>query len=393
MRLRDANYRAYDAVFLLEGVRDNVVDLLGHALIDLLRGHAGKPLRRSWPSGRRLTVRSAVQRASAVVRTADEELSGEQLIIQARRNGYVGLPISVTTSGERVAVSFAHAIADGGGMVVLLRALLTYATGAVPPVVEGAPVRFALLRAVLAAGPRNVLTAWKSHPEVTVPAVMVPAPSARQAALQDARMLRLRLDPDRLDRIRRAKRGRGRGRATLSTRVASLALAALQTTAHDEKDVRVAVPVDLRHLVGGQVDGNFIATSPLGGLLSTDWTPSRISEGIAALSGVPGLSTVLRGTIRGARSRLHRPGPWRERAITVSMLSSDRFPDEVWRDTAAPSLSCAAMGPWPSAVFVFVLFAGSEAFLSVWDEDQAVDLDRFEVEFEAELARREQTAA
>jgi hypothetical protein len=394
MSPRNAQYREWDVVFLLDGVSDALAARIDAGLVELLGHPIGAPLRRAWPApGRPLGVREAQRRARAAVRRIEQAGSDASLVAAARHAGYpAGLPVSVTVCGDRLAVAFAHAVADGGGMVVLLQALLRAALG--EPLAEAPQpaTRFPLLRALVAAGPRALLAARPVLTELDVPPVPAEAPDPQQAALDRARLLRVRLDAERLGRIRRARRGGGRGRATISTRVVSLALTALRETSRRTEDVRVALPVDLRHLVQGRVDGNFVSTAPMGGLRSTDWTPARISERVAALSGPAGLVALASGTTRAVRARITRAAPWRERAVSVSVLTSDVLPAGTWRAPAAAGVACATIGPWPSAVFVLLWFAGEEAYLSVWDEGEVVDLDRFQDEFERELVRREPPA-
>ncbi len=390
MRLRDAQYSAYSVVFVLGGVTPATRTALPGALHDLVRRNESLHLR--WPrragEGARHSLQSALRTAADAVTTYAPELDDAQLIAAVAERGFSGIPISAATSGDRVVVMISHAIEDGAGALVLLHDLIDLAAG-VQPVVDAVPIaRHPLRTAVRAAGIGSFVALLGRHRERRLPIYQAPEPSVEQERRSTARFASRMLAGADLRQVTTASfpvvEG---GRTSQNTRIAALLLGTLQRVYRSDRDLRVFVPVDLRHHVKGRrVTGNFVSVAPVGALLDR-WNPAELTERLKiARSGI-GVASLVMGILRHLRASLRPAMPWREYSISVSIVRSPRaFPAEAWIDPAAARLGAAAVGAWPSAVFVLIWTVGRTVHCSVWDETGLFDVARVGDAFDAEVA-------
>jgi hypothetical protein len=356
VRLRDLAFKGYDTVYLVSPLEESVLRALPAAAQQMAIREGMRPRRRPPRPG-----------------ALPEAASDSDLIAAARRDGR---PFAVAIAGDRAAVLLPHERADGVEGTRMLAATLSLAAGE-PFAAAERSIPAPLLRALRAGGwsaVRSYIGGRSERRGIAVPIGPVrPAPGA---------FTRLVLDRSAVADIRRtASVG---GRATLMSRVASIVLSALATGADPALDVRVVVPVDLRHLVGGRrVAGNFVSAETYGTLRTTDWSPASLNRLLAtrrSTAAVALLAATVRVLLRFRGSAPAAP------TVSVSLMGSVDLPDAAWARQPA-SMGCATVGRSPG-VFVFVAQIGDVVTVSVWDDTGLFALDRFVDEFHAEVQRR-----
>lgn len=387
--LRNRAYTAYEVVYVLGPLSPTV--LLG--LPDAVRALAERDGRSSsmgMPARRGGASDAA---ANGALQTADAGLDDAALVRAVLQAGRHGRPWSVTVAGDRAAVLVAHEAADGVESMALVEALLSIAA-ARPVPAEQRPVSWPLARALRAGGVtpfRGYIVARRARTRATPP-VTAPDPTPSQASHADLAVSRFGLDSDDLRSLRAGRSGDGR--ATLSTRLISVALAALATCAASVDDVRVTIPMDARYLLPGtaRVTGNFIANEPVGSLHGTDWSPAAINSLLAARrqTALPAVVLPVLQQISAELRRVVRPNHARRRehTVSVSVLPALALPRDVWRDGVPAPFGCVTIGPWPSAAFVFITVGADRASVSVCDESGRYDLQGFESAYRAEIEAR-----
>ncbi len=399
MRLRDAQYAPYSVVFLLEGVAPAVRTAMPGALHELVRRN--DVLRLRWPAqrgGRSLhPVRSALLAAAGACTTFSPDMDAARLIAATYERGFVGLPIALAVSRDRVTVLISHAVGDGAIAMQLLHDLVDLACG-IEPVADERPVaRVPLVAAVRSAGPGAFAALREHRPPPAFAALREHRPPPAFAAPEpgdlDERRLTARhasrvLSSDDLAAVTEARFPDGQ-RTSKNVQLATLFLAALRRVYTGERDMRVFIPVDLRHHVPDRrVTGNFVAVAPLG-TLAEDWTPGELAARLAAARTGLGVAALVMGMLHHLRTARRPVAPSREYAISLPMIRSPRpFPESTWIDPTDIRLGGATIGPWPSAVFAALWTVGGVVHLSVWDETGLFDLDALGDAFDAEVALR-----
>jgi antitoxin (DNA-binding transcriptional repressor) of toxin-antitoxin stability system len=374
---RNRQHRGFETAYLLDPVDARVIEGLTVARERLVRvdfmGIAGRP----WPRG----ARPEDGDDHTVLRLPDE-LDDLEVLQRVRAGGYAGHPIGIGIAGSRVAVVVPHELADGTESSALLQGLLAAATGVEPPVPDR-PVRFPVLRAIRSVGPSSFIRYVQQRSERTPPSVSA-------ATLDDPALVSLTLDGDRLTQVRRGRSSGGR--ASISTRLASIAVSALLASARDERVAELQVPVDLRHEAGGRVAGNFVQAVTLGTVDSSQ-TPGAISVALAARR--EGLIPAMVSGELNPRHLLRRHGPAGPGRLGVglSMMQVPDLPDTVW---ATPSVSarrfvCTSLGEG-AVLLVVIATARDAAFVSLIDCTGWIDSTRFEHEFLSEIESRRQSA-
>ena len=354
---RNLGMRDYDTVYLLVGLSESLL----HNLSSI--GHE---------VARRERLRGAATDALAVP-LLPEEVGDDELMVAARATGH---PLGMAISGDRAAVYLPHELADGVEGTRLLGVLLRAASGE-PVGPRSVPVRMPLGRALVAGGRpavRAYLAGRDERRATGDPASPVP--------LGEGRFSRLTLVGPPLKDLRRM-RSPG-GRASPMTRVASVALAALAATADPRHDVRVVLPADLRHLVGGRrVSGNFVSTETYGTLRGTDWSAASISHMIAArraTGAVPLAASATRAALsRGRHGEAGPPG------VLVSLLGTVDLPNG--RPGVPPLLAAITVGT-SAGTFVFAAQVGAAITVSLWDDTDAFDVAAFPDAFRSEMRSR-----
>ncbi|BDI21649.1 hypothetical protein [Herbiconiux sp. L3-i23] len=384
MKSRDAIYSGYDNVFVFGGLAQDAMSRLGPALHSLLRTSDAVRV----PSGADLDL--LVARS---ITDAGDGLSERDLIIEAHRRGYAGLPLAITVSGNSIAVMLRHSVFDGSGAIEAIGHLAAVAAGAPAPEPDRRPLAKRATAALLTVLNRASLDAFRRAQHDAHSVVSVTPPHSDLAhSSESAGFVAFELDDDDQRTLMRAKERGRKGRSSKNTRIASIGVSALRAVQRGDADMPVSIPIDLRHLVDGRVRGNFVSVMPFGSLQTTDWAPSAITARLAALSAsnAPAVSLLI-AVYRRGRDRLKsvlRRAPYQPGyAVSISLLNSKlALPETLWAGRG--SFGCATIGPWPSATFVFVATMGGTPRVSVWDESGLFDLTRFERAFRDELESR-----
>lgn len=353
---RDAAFRGYDVVYLIAGLPEAVLAALPAAARTVARAERFRTAPPDPATPARLPA----------------DMDDTALIAAARA---LRRPLALVVAGDRAAVALGHEHADGVEGSRIIGALLGAAMGR--PVAPVPPaVRLPVLRA-LTGGGRAAVRAYLDG-RADRRAVADPGTPVAQTP---GRFVRLTLDGAEVAALRRT-RSTG-GRATPMTRAASVALAALAAVAPPERDARVVLPTDLRHLVGGRrVAGNFVSAEAYGTLRGTDWSPAAIGRLLASRrssGAVPLAASMVRSVLHRSRDGAVRP------TVSLSLLGTVDLPEPA---PGVPlAFGCATMGPQPGT-FVFVAQVGAAITISLWDDTGGFDVAAFPEAFRAEVAAR-----
>lgn len=344
-------------MYLVQSVPSSVVERLGDVVEELARRE-------------RIDLRAAGPQVLVAMPSSAPDVE----LIAAARVGRA--PFRLAVSGDRVAVHLPHELADGVEGTRLVAALLSAAAGEPPSAPEPA-LRMPLLRALRAGGLRAVRSYLVGRTERRALA----DPSAPVARTEGS-FGRVTLDAAGVARLRRGRSSGGR--ATVMSRAASVALAALGSIASESTDARVVLPSDLRALVGGRrVAGNFVSAEAYGTLRGTDWAPAAINRMLAArrpTGAVALAAAIVRRVIRPARDEgAGRP------TVSVSLMGAIELPG--LDEAHAPVLACATVGG-AAGTFVFVAQVRDALTVSLWDDTGRFDVAAFPEAFRAEIVRR-----
>jgi hypothetical protein len=318
------------------------------------------------------------------VRYAPAESTDSELVRAALRAGFEGPSANVLIAGSRIAVALPHERYDGSGTLELVHRLLEAACGETPPA-AARTAHLPLLHALRAVRARDVLD-WVRRRRQARPG----GPGRTPLPAREPGLLHLVLTEADLRALKR-RRGTVKGRATALTRVGGATVAALRAGYLGEDDIRIRVPVDLRHHVPGRtVRGNFVCGEPIGSLLGDGWDPALISARLAELAGGGGVvalaASALAAGVRRARAVVSRPSA-SEFFITISLVRSPRdFPSAAWTTAGPRLLACVSSGPAEQSVFAFAWLTGGDVHLSVWDSVGLFDLGRAESALRGPLA-------
>ncbi|MFD1720134.1 hypothetical protein [Amnibacterium endophyticum] len=371
MAYRDVLFEPLVSVFLVAGLDEATLDALPAAARTVVRARTAA--RRRWPGPvLRPRFSPAARAESAVprnVRDLPAGLSDPDLIAAAHAAGLHGLPFALTRSGDRCVVATAHAVYDGTASLELVHDLLDAAAGlplAPEPVAARAPVR-AALRRVRLADVRRFVDARRHRDPGAAPAegaTIVPRTSTAAFALDRADLVAIRRyrEPDRA------------GRPTLLSRIAGLIVTALREVQVGDGDVPVWMTTDLRHLVDGRVDGNFIGREQIGTLHGDQWAPGALAARLVAMKG-PGQALSLVWSTTGwlLRSALGRRPVAGEEVVLTLAATQRAFP--------VPVRAALATSIGGSPTFGFAWQTKDAVHVSVHSTSGRFDLDRFEDAF------------
>lgn len=366
MRVRDARLRPFTSVFLIAGVRQEVLDALPRTLSALLTSEDGMPLRRVPPpsarAGRIITVDTARAASDRALLELDSALDDGALMESVHAAGFDGVPIRLGRADDRLVLAVWHAVADGTAALAVLRVLL----GA--PIESAREARRPLTRALLTARPLPFGAALAFRRAAAVPPV-VAAGGAHVRTSTSMVLTRANLET--------LRRSGTTGRATANTRAASAVVAALRVAQYDETDLRVSVPVDLRHRVpDGPVSGNFFFAAQLGGLRSRSWEPQALARDLAVVRGPIG-PVLLALSVLSHLVRRGRTGAPEDR-VQISMIESDPpLPATAFTAPDAIRLAVGTRGPLPDPVFVVLWSHARSVHLSIEETSGRIDVGRF----------------
>jgi hypothetical protein len=388
VRLRDEAASLYSSVFILHGLRPEVVERVPDAFRRLVAAPDARSLRRRWQGdagSRHLSPEEAVRVADRNVHRADPAMPTGDLLGMHHRLGFDVLPLSIVIAGDRVSIKTWHADLDGAAMLDLLHRLVELACG-LPDAPFPARVRFPVLRAaVRSIAPvaiREALAVLRSREQRSEPA---PAPTAEQRDRVGVQLRGARLEGPLVERIRRA----GTGDASVNARLIALVAETLAAIQHDDADPAVLVPVHLGPWAGGRVAGNFIIDLRMSGLRSMAWTPEVVQRRIAEMQGRVGIGQYLWDLQWPLKARLRRrptrAGSQGEFAVQISAIRSPRpFPAQAWLD-GEPLMTFGTINPFP-ACYTMLWRCGDAVLLAFDEETGRFDADRFLPELERRIA-------
>ncbi|GAA2749645.1 hypothetical protein [Amnibacterium kyonggiense] len=344
-------------MYLVQSVPPGVVERLGGVVAEIARRE-------------RITLRRTGAKSLVALPTGAPDVE----LIETARAGRA--PLRIAVSGDRIAVHLPHELADGVEGTRLVAALLSGAAGE-PPSVPEPGLRMPLVRALRAGG----RPALRSYLLGRAERRALPDPGAPVARTEGA-FDRVTLDALGVAQLRRARSSGGR--ATVMSRAASVALAALGAVTAESTDARVVLPSDLRALVGGhRVAGNFVSAEAYGTLRGTDWSPAGINRMLAArrATGAVALAAAIaRRVLRPARD-----GGTGHPTISVSLMGTIELTGLSVEH--APVLACATVGG-AAGTFVFVAQVRDALTVSLWDDTGLFDVGAFPAAFRAEMERR-----
>lgn len=389
MRLRDENASAYSSIFILSGLRPEVLERVEDAFRHIVTAPDARIVRRRWKGtpgrGTHLTIEEAGRAAAGNVRLASQTLSDSELFGLHHRLGYDTLPVNLLISGDRLSVKTWHVDLDGAASVLLVHRLIDLACG-LPDAPFPKPVPLPVVRGALRAwGPLAVRDALAFRRVHRTPTQAAPEPTGEQQLRLDVQLDSTRLDDHLVQQIRRVSRDDASVNSVLISAVADTASAIYE----DEGDPAVSAPVHLARWAGGHVAGNFLLNLRLGGLRSTAWTPRHVQSLISHMQGRAGFGTFLWDLQWPLKARLRRrsaeTAAQPELTVQISAVRSPRpFPAEAWI-SGEPLVSFGSVGPYP-AFFTLLWRVGDSVLLSVQDETARFDTDRYLPELERRLA-------
>ena len=373
---RDVLFGPLVSAFLLDGLDEATMQALPSALEQVVRHR--RAARRSWPRARLGARRAPRHRISSLgaasVHRAPDHCGDADLIGIAHGHGFAGLPVALTLAGHRCVVLTAHAVYDGTGSLELIHDLLDAAAGRpLPP--EPPAARLPVLQALRRVRPKDARAFVDARLHRPVGVELVRAAAGREARSAPAPgSSAFALDRADLAAVRRYREPDRVGRPTLHSRLASLIVAALQEVATDHRDVPIWMTTDLRHLVDGRVDGNFIGREQIGTLHGDQWAPGALAVRLVRLKG-PGQALSLVWSTTGwlLRSALgRRPVAGEEVVLTLATTR---------RALGAPVSAVTATSIGGSPTFGFVWQSRDAVHVSVYGSSDRFDLARFEDAF------------
>lgn len=373
MAYRDVLFAPLTSVVLLGGLERRTVAALPMALEAVTETR--RAARRRWP-GPALRARSVPphdlpEAVAASVHHEPDGLTDAELIVAAHEHGLSELPVALTLTSTRCAVVTAHAVFDGTSSLDLVHDLLDSAAG-LPLPAEPPIAPHPVLQALRTTRPRDVRAFVRARRAR-------PAAMATQAAAADS--VGFALAPADLAAVRRYREPHRVGRATLHSRLASLLVAALVDATTSDRDIPIWMTTDLRHLVQGRVEGNFIGRERIGTLHGDQWAPGALAARLVQLKG-PGqaLSLVWSPTGWLLRSALGRRPAAGEEIVLTQATTRRAFP--------VPVETVVATSIGGSPTFGFVWQTQDAVYVSVYNSSGAFDLSRFEDAFRGAVRRR-----
>jgi hypothetical protein len=348
------------------------------------------------------SARKAAQNKFSV--SVIDGLDPSALALRALESGYQLLPLTITVSGEFVAMMLPHALFDGVSAWEQLVPILARAAS-----VADAPrrrrVRMPVIAALRGAGltsPRALRSARAVRRRAEAETVTEPQFSGyvspdrgrRLAGLRVVRVPQEQLAAVLNDAVtEKHSRPPSRGMTLVA-----LAIAGAAGGIDSTRDYRVRLNVDLRRYLarGVRVDGAFSRAVPVGTLRRSDNSASALAQRFAGLldSGAPLAALV--GDLAGvARTSLSRSSAGvasdhgrRSFDLGLSVLPS-RIPESVWA-SSRQRLSAAILLHLDEVTnpYIQVVEFDDEVVFAIWDETGSIDQPSFESALAAAIAKR-----